>query len=245
MPLNFVGDHRIKRTGADRHTVALRRENRSMVHEKPGRWSRKAGGRYSQCSFCTKLSVHEKWSLEAGGRYSRWSLKPGFTVDAFPYYRPDTSSGARPADRNRVLHAFVCRVSESVNFTEMKGKDDADISSSSVFWTIRKLMKYLRKEEGHLTTRKSGLVSRQAIDALDNVRPVDCHFNDRGKFSFFLSFFLSFIVTFSARSFSSVPISSSEQRSIRRTRSQSIRPAPAVEHAPHGKLCSSFDFCCP
>ena len=39
---------------------------------KPGRWSRKAGGHYSQCSFCMKLSVHEK-----GVDGSRWSL---FTV---------------------------------------------------------------------------------------------------------------------------------------------------------------------
>ena len=50
---------------------------------KPGRWSRKAGGRYSQCSSCLKHSVQEKWSLTAGGRYSLWSLKPDFTVSHY------------------------------------------------------------------------------------------------------------------------------------------------------------------
>ena len=46
-----------------------------VVHEKPGRWSCKAAGRYSQRSFCMKPSVHEKPVVG-----SRWSLKPGFTV---------------------------------------------------------------------------------------------------------------------------------------------------------------------
>ena len=58
-----------KKAVSDRHMVALRRENGPTVHEKPGRWSRKAGGRYSQCSFCVKLSVHEKAVVG-----SRWSL---------------------------------------------------------------------------------------------------------------------------------------------------------------------------
>ena len=49
-------------------------ENRPMVHEKPSRWSRKAGGRYLQCSFCMKLSVHEKAVFG-----SKWPL---FTVVA-------------------------------------------------------------------------------------------------------------------------------------------------------------------
>ena len=65
----FVVELPKKQAVSDRHTVALRRENRVMVHEKPGRWSRKAGGRYSQCSVCMKLSVHEKAVVG-----SRWSL---------------------------------------------------------------------------------------------------------------------------------------------------------------------------
>ena len=44
-------------------------ENRPTVREKRGRWSRKAGGRYSQCSFWMKSSVHEKAVVG-----SRWSL---------------------------------------------------------------------------------------------------------------------------------------------------------------------------
>ena len=55
----FVGKF-TKKAILNHHTVALRRENRPTVREKAGRWSRKAGGRYSQCSFCMKLSVHEK-----------------------------------------------------------------------------------------------------------------------------------------------------------------------------------------
>ena len=73
-PLNFVGDHRMKRTGADRHTVALRRENWSIVHENPGRWSHKAGGRYSQCSFCMKLSAVADPGFESRG--GRGILRP-------------------------------------------------------------------------------------------------------------------------------------------------------------------------
>ena len=49
--------------------ATLSRENRPTVHEKPGRWSRKAGGRYSQCSFCMTLSVYKKAVV-----WSRWSL---------------------------------------------------------------------------------------------------------------------------------------------------------------------------
>ena len=64
-----------KKMVADCHTVAPRRKNRPMVHEEPGRWPRKAGGRSSQCSFCVKLSVHENAVVG-----SRWALKPGFTV---------------------------------------------------------------------------------------------------------------------------------------------------------------------
>ena len=75
LPLNFFGKRHVKKTVAELLTVALRRENWLMVRDNPGRWSRKAGGRYSQCSFCMKLSVHEK--VVVG---SRWSLKPGFTV---------------------------------------------------------------------------------------------------------------------------------------------------------------------
>ena len=71
-PLNSGWEHPVKKTDADRHTAILRRDNRSMVHQKAGRRSHKAGGRYSQCSFCMKLSVREK--AVAG---SRWSL---FTV---------------------------------------------------------------------------------------------------------------------------------------------------------------------
>ena len=56
----LFGKRHVKKTAAELLTVALRRENWLMVHDKPGRWSHKAGGRYSQCSFCMKLSVHEK-----------------------------------------------------------------------------------------------------------------------------------------------------------------------------------------
>ena len=34
-------------------------------------------------------------------------------IDAFPYNGPGTSNGARPAGRDRVLHAFACRMSAS------------------------------------------------------------------------------------------------------------------------------------
>ena len=70
----LFGKCHAKKTVAELLTVALRRENWLMVHDKPGRWSPKAGGRYWQCSFCMKLSVHEK--VVVG---SRWSL---FTVVA-------------------------------------------------------------------------------------------------------------------------------------------------------------------
>ena len=70
----FVKEIYEKKMVADCHTVAPHRGNWPMVHEKPGRWSRKAGGRYLQCSFCIQLSAHEK---AVTGR--RWSL---FTVVA-------------------------------------------------------------------------------------------------------------------------------------------------------------------
>ena len=51
------------------HTVDLLRKNRPLAHKKPGRWSRNAGGRRSQCSFCMKLFLHEKVVIGSG-----WSL---------------------------------------------------------------------------------------------------------------------------------------------------------------------------
>ena len=48
------------------------------------------------------------------------------SIDAFPYNGPGTSNGARPAGRDRVLHAFACRMSAS---RRKKGREDADISS--------------------------------------------------------------------------------------------------------------------
>ena len=97
-------------------------------------------------------------------------LPARFTMYAFPYYAPGTSNGARPAARDRVLFAFVCGMSECVhvNFTEMKGRKDADIFSSSDSRTTRKFKDYLTKQGGRLSSRKSGLVLRQVIDALDN-----------------------------------------------------------------------------
>ena len=73
LPSNFCRGTSQKEGVSYRHTVALRTEIRPTEHEKPGRWSRKAGGRYSQCGFCMKLSVHEKAvngsrSLFHGGR---------------------------------------------------------------------------------------------------------------------------------------------------------------------------------
>ena len=35
------------------------------------------------------------------------------SIDAFPYNGPGTSNGARPAGRDRVLHAFACRMTTS------------------------------------------------------------------------------------------------------------------------------------
>ena len=35
------------------------------------------------------------------------------SIDAFPYNGPGTSNGARQAGRDRVLHAFACRMSAS------------------------------------------------------------------------------------------------------------------------------------
>ena len=49
-----------------------------------------------------------------------------YTIDAFPYNGPGTSNGARPAGRDRVLHAFACRMSAS---RRKKGKEDTAISS--------------------------------------------------------------------------------------------------------------------
>ena len=58
-----------KNGGFNCYKVALRTENTPTVHEKHACWSRKACGRYSQCSFSIKLSVHEKAVVR-----SRWSL---------------------------------------------------------------------------------------------------------------------------------------------------------------------------
>ena len=41
------------------------------------------------------------------------SLDKYDVIDAFPYNGPGTSNGARPAGRDRVLHAFACRMSAS------------------------------------------------------------------------------------------------------------------------------------
>ena len=78
-----------KRTVADRHTVAQRRENR------PTAYNSLAAGRARQVvAIRSAVSVwncpcKEKRLLEAGGHYSRWSLKPGgFTVFHLGYVPP-------------------------------------------------------------------------------------------------------------------------------------------------------------
>ena len=61
---------------AVRCKVALRRKHRQMAHEKPSRWSHNAGGRYSQCSFCMKLSVPPKsgrWKQKIAIHGGCWS----------------------------------------------------------------------------------------------------------------------------------------------------------------------------
>ena len=108
---------------------------------------------------------------------------------AFPYYGLGTSNGARPGGHDRVLHAFVCQMSSS---QRKKGKEGADISSSSNFWTTRQLKDYLRKQRGRLSGGKSGLVSRQVIDALDNVRSVDIDRHSMTGESFLFFFFVTF-----------------------------------------------------
>ena len=74
----FVGELPEKKAVLDCHMVALRRENRLMVHENPvaGRARQVVAIRSAVSVWncpCTK-----KRSLEAGGRHWRWSLKPGF-----------------------------------------------------------------------------------------------------------------------------------------------------------------------
>ena len=72
----------------------------------------------------------------------------------FPYNGPGTSNGARPAGRDRIVYAFACQMRAS---REKKGKEDPDISSSSVFWMTRQLKDYLRKQEAAIRRRKSRL----------------------------------------------------------------------------------------
>ena len=70
----FVGEIHKKKSGFGLSNGRSTQGKQADGARKPGRWSRKAGGRYSQCSFCMKLSVHEKAVVG-----SRWSL---FTVVA-------------------------------------------------------------------------------------------------------------------------------------------------------------------
>ena len=87
----FVEELHKKKTVLDRHTVAPRRENRPLVHEKPGCWSCEAGGRYSQCSFCMKLSVYEKAVVG-----SRWSLFAVVAEGRFYCIKPHRHSLSTP-----------------------------------------------------------------------------------------------------------------------------------------------------
>ena len=79
------------------------------------------------------------------------------SIDAFPYNGPGTSNGARPAGRDRVLHAFACRMSAS---RRKKGK------KTLTFLVLRLLdnqrVEGLSEEAGgRLSGRKSRWVSRQ------------------------------------------------------------------------------------
>ena len=93
--------------------------------------------------------------------YLAYTCQISQSIDAFPYNGPGTSNGARPAGRDRIVHAFACRMSASRG---KKGKEDPDISSSSDFWMTRQLKDYLRKQEAAISGRKSrlkiGLVER-------------------------------------------------------------------------------------
>ena len=53
-----------------------------------------------------------------------------------------------------VFYAFVYRMIEIVNFTEMRGKELADVSSDSS--TFRKMMDNLRKEGGRQVDENLG-----------------------------------------------------------------------------------------
>ena len=78
-------------------------------------------------------------------------------IDAFPYNGPGTSNGARPAGRDRVLHAFACRMSASrrkkgrktLTFLVQRLLDDQAVEGLS------------EEAGGRLSGRKSRLVSRQ------------------------------------------------------------------------------------
>ena len=150
---------------------------------------------------------------------------------------------------------------------EIKGKEGTNISSSSDFWTTRQLKDYLRKQGGRLSWRKSALVSRQVIDALNNEWSVDIGRRSMTVESFFS--FLFFCLLLSHEAFSSIRISSWERCSYSenqnaaalllslRRQTQHCRFPPSMallnflaSRSPNPKtrntlpkLCSSLNFC--
>ena len=70
------------------------------------------------CCCCLHLLCHFRFAPIAprdnSFRFQAYTQHPlAFRIDAFPYNGPGTSNGARPGDRDRVLHAFACRMSAS------------------------------------------------------------------------------------------------------------------------------------
>ena len=65
----FVGELHKKGDLRSSHGRSKQGKQADGARKTRGRFSRKAGGRYSQCSFCMKLSVHKKVVV-----WSRWSL---------------------------------------------------------------------------------------------------------------------------------------------------------------------------
>ena len=114
------------------------------------------------------------------------------SIDAFPYNGPGTSNGARPAGRDRVLHAFACRMSASrrkkgrktLTFLVQRLLDDQTVEGLS------------EEAGGRLSGRKSRLVSRQGQSRLmpstTYDRSISIVTRSRAKvFFFFFFFFMS------------------------------------------------------
>ena len=90
------------------------------------------------------------------------------SIDAFPYNGPGTSNGARPAGRDRVLHAFACRMSASrrkkgrkaLTFLVQRLLDDQTVEGLSEEaggrLSGRKYSAYLRSGMGRWRKKKGG-----------------------------------------------------------------------------------------